>query len=314
MKQLRRSVERVFLAFAGAVPTKLAAHLLHLLHGRPDLTDRWGYHVRAIHYYDPVPDFRQITPDRLVKPRLSSAVDFRESEQVAFALHLGQAYGEEIAGCGSLPPPQGFDFANSYFAGLDAAVYYSLIRELGPRLVIEIGSGYSTQIASKALARNQQSGQQGRLVCIEPFPEPRLTSSGAKFELVKKRVQDVPLAYFDQLGANDILMIDSSHVANTGSDVCFELLDILPRLKPGVWVHVHDIFFPTDYPAEWVLKRRQAFNEQYMLEAFLSFNTAYSVQLANAWIWSKYHAAVAQLYSGREGGTLPASFWMRREG
>jgi hypothetical protein len=281
---------------------------------RTDLTDRWGYHVRAIHYYDPVPDFRQISAEQLAQSRLSPAVDFRESEQLALALYLGKAFGKEITGDLSLPLPRGFDFANTYFSGLDAAVYYSLIRELGPRLVVEIGSGYSTQIASKALARNEQSGQHGRLACIEPFPEPRLTQSGSIFELIEKRVQDVPLAYFDQLVANDILMIDSSHVATTGSDVCFELLEILPRLNPGVWVHVHDIFFPADYPAEWVIERRRAFNEQYMLEAFLSFNAAFSVQLANAWLWSAHRGAVAQLYVDKAGGAMPASFWMRREG
>jgi hypothetical protein len=301
------------LAFAGAVPTKLAAHLLHLLHGRPDLTDRWGYHVRAIHYYDPVPDFRRISAEGLAQPRLSAGIDFHADGQLALLHRLGDAFGQEIAALANEPGPSSFDFANSYFAGLDAAVYYALIRDLGSRLVVEIGSGYSTQIATKALARNASAGRTGRLVCVEPYPEPRLTQSGAKYELIEKPVQDVPLEVFESLEAGDILMIDSSHVAKTGSDVCFELLEILPRLKLGVWVHVHDIFLPTDYPAEWVLGRRLAFNEQYMLEAFLAFNSAFSVQLANAWLWGAHRQVASSLYSGSADGTDPASFWMRRD-
>ena len=111
----------------------------------------------------------------------------------------------------------------------------------------------------------------------------------------------------------DILMIDSSHVATAGSDVCFEFLEILPRLKPGVWVHVHDIFYPTDYPAEWVIQRRQAFNEQYVLEAFLAFNPKFSVQLANAWLWREEHATARHLFDGPPALAQPASFWIRRE-
>jgi hypothetical protein len=101
-------------------------------------------------------------------------------------------------------------------------------------------------------------------------------------------------------------------VAVADSDVRVELLDIVPRLKPSVWVHIHDIFFPTDYPVEWVIERRQAFNEQYMLEVFLAFNRTFTVQLANAWMWRQEQEMLRHLFY--ETGTLsPASFWMRRE-
>lgn len=313
IRGLKRCMESAFLGLASLIPPRLMAHLLFLLRNRPDLADRWGYHIRAVHYYEPIPDFRQITPAQLARQRVSAAIDFRTEEQHALLRRLGESFGPEIMELAGKPEPAGFDFANPYYSGLDAAAYYALIRDLAPAVVLEIGSGYSTQIASKALERNTEAGKPGELLCIEPYPEPRLTASGARFELVKAKVQDLALEFFDKLSANDILMIDSSHVATVGSDVCFELLEILPRLKPGVWVHFHDIFFPTDYPAEWVLEQRLAFNEQYMLEAFLAFNQTFSVQLANALIWRREHETARLLFDGADTVALPASFWMRRE-
>ena len=313
MAAAKRMVEAGLVGALRHAPSRLMAHLCFLLRSHPEIADAWGYHVRAINYYEPLPDFRALTPERLSRKRLSPAIDFRPDRQRALALRLADTYASEIATIAALPAADGFDFANPYFSGFDAAAFYALIRDLKPRSVIEIGAGFSTRIAAKALARNGAEGKPGRLVCIEPFPEPRLTQSGAAFELVRKSVQDVPLEVFDQLDRNDILFIDSSHVATAGSDVCMEFLEILPRLKPGVWVHVHDIFFPADYPAEWLIGRRIAFNEQYMLEAFLAFNSAYAPQLANAWLWSEERDLAQRLLGG--GATAaqpPASFWMQR--
>ena len=113
-----------------------------------------------------------------------------------------------------------------------------------------------------------------------------------------------------------MLFIDSSHAAKFGGDVCREFLEILPGLKPGVWVHVHDIFFPHDYPAEWLIEKRIAFTEQYLLEAFLAFNASFSVQAANYWMTVDYPEVVHTLCPR---DCIPAghlgrgSFWMRRE-
>ena len=196
--------------------------------------------------------------------------------------------------------------------GIDAALYYSLIRHLAPKRVIEIGSGQSTRIANLAFTRNQAENKQGRLTCIEPNPE-RLLDQKQEIELLQQKVEEIPRDYFACLEANDILFIDSTHTVKFGSDVCYEFLEILPTLKPGVWVHVHDIFFPNDYPAEWILERRLAWNEQYLLEAFLSFSNAYSVEIATHWLSLDYPDVVTALYP--EASTMPglaSSFWIRR--
>jgi len=178
---------------------------------------------------------------------------------------------------------------------------------LKPRRIIEIGGGYSTRIAGRALAANQS----GRLTCIEPFPE-RLNGSSLGIELITKRVEEIDVDFFSSLKANDILFIDSSHTVKFGSDVCYEFLEIIPRLKRGVWVHVHDIFFPHDYPAEWLLKRRLALNEQYLLEAFLSFNREFEIALANYWLHLDHLNAVQRVWpKAVSSSTGPSSFWMR---
>ena len=189
---------------------------------------------------------------------------------------------------------------------MDSSVYYELIRHLAPDRIIEIGGGYSTQLAGKALAANEK----GMLTCVEPYPEDRLVRANLSVELIQKRVEELDVDFFSRLEANDILFIDSSHTVKFGSDVCFEFLELLPRLKPGVWIHVHDIFFPHDYPVDWLLNRRLALNEQYLLEAFLSFNEAFSTQLANYWLCLDQPDDVARLWpSSKNSG---ASFWMKR--
>ncbi len=274
-------------------------HMLFLAQSHPEVSDRWGYHIRPIHYYEPLPDFRSITTEQLNRRREFPSIDFRWEHQLKLLHDLGAGYHAELdhidRAC----------FENDYFSGFDAAVYYSLIRHLRPKRVVEIGSGYSTRIANEALTRNGN----GKLTCIEPFPE-RLNGLSLKVELIQKRVEELDVEFFSCLEANDILFIDSSHTVKFGSDVCFELLEVLPTLRPGVWVHVHDIFFPHDYPAEWLLKRRLALNEQYLLEAFLSFNREFEVAVANHWLTLDHDSAVKELWPGESSSS---SFWFYRK-
>lgn len=274
-------------------------HMLFLAQSHPELSDRWGYHIRPIHYYEPLPDFRSITTEQLNRRREFPSIDFRWEQQLALLHDLAAGY------CDELDHIDRAFFDNDYFNGFDAAVYYSLIRYLRPKRVVEIGSGYSTRLANEALTRNGE----GKLTCIEPFPE-RLNGLTNKVDLIQKRVEELDVEFFSCLEANDILFIDSSHTVKFGSDVCFEFLEVLPSLLSGVWVHVHDIFFPHDYPAEWLLKRRLALNEQYFLEAFLSFNREFEVALANHWLTLDHAEVVRELWPGESSSS---SFWFYRK-
>jgi len=270
--------------------------MLFLAQSHPEISDRWGYHIRPIHYYEPIPDFRSITSEQLERRREFRSIDFGWDAQLQLLRDLS-AFRIEF---------EAADFKNDYFNGLDAAVFYSLIRHLRPRHVIEIGSGYSTRFAHKALTRNADGG---KLTCIEPHPEERLNGLRLSVEVIQKRVEEIDVDFFSCLEANDILFIDSSHTVKFGSDVCYEFLEVLPTLRPGVWVHVHDIFFPQDYPAEWLLKRRLALNEQYLLEAFLSFNREFQVALANHWLTLDHSSAARELW---DGDAVSSSFWFYR--
>lgn len=279
---------------------RVAHHLLFRAQSHPNLTDRWGYHIRPIHYYEPIPDFRAITVEQIERRREFPGIDFRWDDQLALLNELS-GYRDELSSVE-------FNFDNGYFSGFDAAVYYALIRHLKPQRIIEIGGGYSTQLAARALTNNSS----GKLTCIEPYPE-RLNGAGPNVELIQRRVEEIDVAFFSCLEANDILFIDSSHAVKFGSDVCYEFLELLPRLAPGVWIHLHDIFFPHDYPAEWLLERRTAWNEQYLLEAFLSFNEKFQVALANYWLCLDHAHEAARLWPNALSANYGASsLWMRR--
>jgi len=295
-----------------AVPAPLARHLLFLLRSNPEVTDRWEHHIRPIHYYEPLPDFRAIAAADARRRRPPVTTDFDIPRQLSLQADLARKYAAEVQGLQA----EGHNFNNAYFDGMDAAIYYALVRDLKPRRIVEIGSGFSTRLAARAIERNRAEGAAGDIVCVEPFPEPRLTDARLPITLVEERVERIGFDVFDSLQANDILFIDSSHVATFGSDVCRELLEIVPRLLRGVWIHVHDIFFPHDYPAEWVLGQRRVWNEQYVLDAFLACNTAFKPTCCVQWLWSEHRDELRAAWSPAivdAGGTQgPASFWMKR--
>ena len=313
--QLSHSILGRTLKFLGQLaPPRLMNRWLAVLRENPAISDAWGYHIRPIHYYEPLPDFRAVTRAQCERRRVSPGIDFAIPTQVALLNTLAAKARPELD---AIAQQGTFNLKNGWFGGPDACAYYALIRDLKPRRIIEIGCGYSTRLASLAIGLNDAEGSPAEITCIEPYPNPVLTQSKARYTLIKEPVQNVPLSVFEELSTDDILMIDSSHVASIGSDVCYEFLDILPHLKPGVWVHVHDIFFPRDYPANWVLNERRAYNEQYVLEAFLSGNKSFEPKLAVHWLAMDHRDAVDALcppiatnHVAKE--QLGSSFWMRK--
>jgi hypothetical protein len=136
--------------------------------------------------------------------------------------------------------------------------------------------------------------------------------------LLVTAVQDVPFSVFESLDRGDILFIDSSHVLKIGSDVQFEFLEILPRLRAGVHIHIHDIFIPQEYPESWIREHRWFWSEQYLLEAFLAFNQSFEITWAGRYMHVRYPERLRSAFSSyaesdRTGErNWPASFWMER--
>lgn len=170
------------------------------------------------------------------------------------------------------------------FPASDALVLHAFMRRFRPRKIIEIGSGHSSASMLDTAERHLESCE---FTFIDPHPQrflKRLRPEDRRHELLRRPVQEVSLDRFRSLQADDILFIDSSHVAKTGSDVCFEFLEILPRLADGVLVHVHDIRWPFEYPREWSIDENRAWNEAQFLRAFLLGNRAYRVEMFNDWM------------------------------
>jgi hypothetical protein len=208
-----------------------------------------------------------------------------------------------------------FYFNNQSFESGDAEYWYDVIRTYKPSRIIEIGSGFSTLIAQEAIKKNKEENAAYSVehICIEPYEQPWLEKTGAK--IVRKKVEDLELSLFQSLGPNDVLFIDSSHMVRPQGDVLFEFLEILPLIKSGVLVHVHDIFSPRDYPREWIVNDHKLWNEQYLLEAFLSMNDRFEVIGALNYL-SHHHVELfrnACPVFAKEAGREPGSFWMRRK-
>ena len=274
---------------------------------------RLGVHVTANHFYEPVPDTRRLPADWFDRDSDLPGIDMNERGQLDLLAKVA-AFRDEYAALPRKATGVAHEFflENGSFQNVDAEVFWGIVRHFRPRRIVEIGSGNSTYLAAAALKKNGG----GELIAIEPYPErksPPLTEFPGLTRLVRSVVQEVPLSEFTALGENDILFIDSSHVLSTGSDVQREFLDILPRLKKGVIVHVHDIYLPREYPKEWVVGDRRFFTEQYLLQAFLAFNSAFEVLFAGSWMHRRHpQALAAAIPSYDPQRVLPGSFWLRR--
>ena len=274
------------------------------------LWERHGFHVTPVHFYQPIPNTQSLSETLWSRPSELTGIDMNDAVQLdllrnQFPKFRGE-YDQFPAEATS--EPIRFSLNNGLFDGTDALVAYCMIRHFQPRLIIEVGSGFSSLVAVEAIAKSEGSA----LICIEPFP-PDFLRKGfpGLHSLIDKKVEDIDVEFFSQLGSGDILFIDSSHTVRIGGDVNYLFLEVLPRLKPGVIVHVHDIFFPFDYRRDWVMDELRFWAEQYLLHAFLTFNFEFEVLMANAYLGHRYMEDLKATFpkSPWWGG---GSFWMRR--
>jgi len=318
MKLSHRAGELAARSLARVIPKRLMCS--------PRFFSVWeesGYHVVPVYYESPIPpapDLRESLwqkPSEMVGivPRAGAQLKLLEAFQSRFKTEY-DAFPRSAMGNG-----HHFHLNNGWFEKVDAEILYCMVRHFRPSRMIEIGSGLTTALSSQAIRKNQEedSGYSCEFTAIEPFPV-RLdqTALPPDFKLMQQPVQQVPLITFSSLGENDILFIDSSHVCRTGSDVNYEILEILPRLNPGVLIHFHDIFLPWEYPHSWVVGDHRFLSEQYVLQAFLACNRDFEI------VWASYHMlrAYPDALDGAfttfrpditpPGTFLPGSFWIRR--
>jgi hypothetical protein len=232
------------------------------------------------HFYSPIVDPRSL-------PRNICSTLPEQIEGISLDIEdMESLWLNMLPHMATLPFPRAKSAAFRYFIdnGMyeygDAAVYYAILRETTPSRIVEIGSGFSSALLLDTLELDQRHDVD--VTFIEPYPD-TLNSllrheDRERVRILSMPVQDVPLWEFERLRAGDILFIDSSHVLKTGSDVAFEIFDILPSVNAGVRVHFHDIFYPFEYVKKWVFTDNRSWNEIYALRAFLMYNTRYRVE------------------------------------
>jgi len=217
-----------------------------------------------------------------------SGIDLREEHQMELLKELAAYYGE-VDFPEKKQSSHRYYFENPNYSYADAVLLYSMIRYLKPRRIVEIGSGFSSCVA---LDTNEAHFNRS-IHCsfVEPYPQllKSLLKPGDEdgIVIVSEGVQDADPGVFLQLEENDILFIDSTHVSKTNSDVNYLLFHVLPILKRGVYVHFHDIFFPFEYPMDWIYEGR-SWNECYVLRAFLYGNPQFRIELFTSFM-TRFH-------------------------
>lgn len=273
--------------------------------------DRVGVHWRSTHYYHPT--YRDADlPKEVTHERVLPGVDLHEDAQLELLKKFD--YGDEIdAILASERSDLVYSYDNNQYGPGDADALYAMVRHMKPRRLFEIGSGNSTKMAAHAIAKNTEDDPAYECdhVCIEPYEMPWLEKLGPR--IIRSRVEDVELSLFQELEAGDVLFIDSSHVIRPFGDVLTEFQQVVPSLKPGVFVHVHDVFTPRDYPEKWLREDRRLWNEQYLLEVMLQNSHRYGTVLALNWLKHNHRLEFERAFpASRSVEKLePGAYWFK---
>jgi len=264
------------------------------------------------HYYEPLFDDRKLKLP-LDKDRSIPGIKWNNEAQLSLLEKFN--YQDEL---NRIPWDKtgelSFFFNNPSLGPGDAEYLYCMIRHFKPGRIIEIGSGYSTLMAKEAIESNKRENSlyNCEQICIEPYEMPWLEKTGV--QVIRKLVENVDVSFFSSLQNNDILFIDSSHMIRPQGDVLYEFLQILPSLNPGVVIHIHDIFSPKDYTKKHIVDDVLFWNEQYLLEAFLSCNRDFAIIGALNYLKThfpdKLNAKMPVLRN--HSNHVPGSFWIKK--
>lgn len=271
--------------------------------------ERWARHgfyvVSRTHFYHPLPDIYEVRERATVnRPDPMAGIDVREADQLVLVSSLAEEYGAELHRIAE-GTDTGYVFQNGTFESLDGALYWCLLRRFAPKRIVEIGSGNSTRLALAYLRDYPDT----RLLVVDPYPGEELAGMlGAR--LVRERLEDTIGLPFRELRAGDMLFVDSSHVVKSGGDVNRLILEIMPRLAPGVLVHVHDIFLPCDYPLAFYEQGR-FWTEQYLLQAYLCENPHVEIVAMSHLLATRHRDRLARLFPMLDG-IWGASLWFCR--
>jgi len=311
----RRQVD---IALAGLVASELRRGSLSA-EGAARALERAGFHLLRKHYFLPIPDLEELPAGFWERRSELVGIDLAEDRALRLLTDVFPPYVQEFRSRFPDERSEGkpFYLLNGTFMAVDAHVLYALIRHARPRRVLELGAGMSTLVAAAAL---DAGGGAGRLTSVAPFPPAGLLDGGGgRTELVRSRAEDLPLSDYTSLGRDDVLFIDSTHVLRAGGDVQFLYLEVLPRLAPGVLVHVHDVSLPREYPRTYA-EQGLFWSEQYVLQAYLAFNRRVEVVWPGNALLLRHPDAMQRAFPEIERmraaypSSEPTSFWFRVRG
>jgi hypothetical protein len=267
------------------------------------------------HFYSPIPDPAELELRRQeifdTSAKILPGIDLRTAEQLAFLDQLFTLSGEFPYTATNHSHNYRYSLDNLFFTEPDAFTLHSFVRIFRPKRIVEIGSGYSSALILDTI--DHFLDYQLDLLCVEPAPS-RLKNLLGPEDMLRVRIfpttaQSVPIEEFLRLETSDFLFIDSSHVGKCGSDVLHLLFNVIPRLPPGVFVHVHDIFWPFEYPENWYHEGR-CWNEIYLVRAMLMFNAVVRIFFWPSFLESCCPQRIREIsqYNQHAGGSL----WLRR--
>jgi hypothetical protein len=273
------------------------------------------YDVVERNYYSPMPNLELLPEDiwerrsalRGVELGVDAAVGFLEDELAPFVAEFEAPRTDP-------GQPGVFYLQNENYESVDAELLYAILRARKPQRIIELGSGFTTLLIGEAVRRNAADGVEAEHLAYDPFPRAAILGEQppppTRFEPIS--ATDVPLETFGELQAGDVLFVDTTHTVKLGSDVNYIVLDVLPTLAPGVIVHFHDVFLPWEYPKVWFESMGYYWAEQYLLQAFLSFNDAFEVLMPAHAVTREHPDRVAGVVPSFSPGVRPAAIWIVR--
>jgi predicted O-methyltransferase YrrM len=266
------------------------------------------------HFYSPIPSLAEVRAreERIFRvPPQIPAVNLNEERQIRWIKEIEPFYMDQpfAATAGGRTR---FHFENPNYSYGEALIYYAMLRRLRPKRVIEIGSGYSTLVLLDTV--ELFPGIESTCLCIDPYPEllQSLLRPGdeTRITIQKSDLQEVDPGVFAGLLPGDILFVDSTHVSKVGSDINQIIFEILPSLPSGIYVHFHDIYYPFEYPKEWIYQGR-AWNEAYVLRAFLQFNLTFRIQIFNSYL-AQFHSGLLKAFMPLFMKAPGSSLWLKK--
>lgn len=260
------------------------------------------------HYYEPAFKYNK---NDVLKERILPGINFNIANQLIFLNNF--TYNSELINISKLPLSQyNYSYINSPFKAGDSCILYNMVRFTKPKNIIEIGCGSSTLMIQHAIKDNiiNDSNYNCNHYCIEPYENKWLEN--LNLNVIRQKVETLDISFFKNLDENDILFIDSSHIIRPGGDVLFEFLEILPILNKNVYIHIHDIFTPNNYLHEWLIDGVNFWNEQYLLEAFLSCNEKFEIVLSLNFLKNNYFDILKEKSPLLNKEHEPGSIWLKK--